>query len=52
MLTFPHIALILGQLSAASANLLALTTTVAAWGLTLKDVDERAALLTVPYFGE
>ncbi|UZJ51301.1 hypothetical protein CBS101457_000621 [Exobasidium rhododendri] len=39
-----------GQLSAASANLLALTGTVAAWGLTLKDVDERAALLTIPYF--
>jgi len=45
------IPIISGQLSAASANLLALTATIGAWGLTLKDVDERAAYLTVPYFG-
>lgn len=41
-----------GQLTAGLADLVALTGTVAAWGWTLKDVDERAAYLTVPYLGE
>jgi benzodiazapine receptor len=38
-----------GQLTAGFADLLALTGTVAAWGYTLKDVDELAAYLTIPY---
>lgn len=41
-----------GQVTAAFANLAALTGTVASWGWVLKDVDERAALLTVPYIGK
>lgn len=40
-----------GQISAAFVTLTALTGTVATWGWTLKDVDERAAWLTVPYIG-
>ncbi|PWN37438.1 TspO/MBR-related protein [Meira miltonrushii] len=38
-----------GQITISFANLSALLGTIAVWGWTLKDVDERAAILTVPY---